>query len=136
MPFWAEKVGVFDPATSFFSQVDIFATGEFFGWTYGGGVLVPSGKIVFVPHHANHVGVFDPESSIFETVDISSTISMDYKYFGAVLTPNGNVVFIPWVAGNVGVFDPATSAFSVVDITTSRYDYFGGSQSENITLHL
>jgi len=53
----AEKVGIFDPATDVFSLVGAFISGS---QKYLGGVLLPSGKVVFVPYDADHVGVFDP----------------------------------------------------------------------------
>ena len=61
VPWWADNVGVFNPATNAFYEVDISAQVSVDS-KYFGGVLAPNGKIYLTPANANSVGVFDPRS--------------------------------------------------------------------------
>jgi hypothetical protein len=106
VPYYADKVGIFDPATDTFATVGATISGG--GTKYFGGVLLPSGKVVFVPYNADKVGIFDPATNTFSTV--GATISGRCKYFGGVLLPSGKVVFVPRNADNVGVFEPGNAA--------------------------
>ena len=102
--------------TPSFSVVDISAIISTNG-KYEGAVLLPSGKVLFVPRNAEKVGLFDPATDTFSLV--GPIIAGDDKYIGGVLLLSGKVVFVPSKARNVGVFDPATDAFTTVDISTS-----------------
>ncbi|KAJ1468210.1 hypothetical protein T484DRAFT_1856147 [Baffinella frigidus] len=90
-------------------------------WKYAGGVLDPTGNVVFVPHSADNVGVFDPATRLFSVVDLplSDANSTVGKYMGGVLVPSGKIIFVPHGANDVGVFDPATRLFSTVDVSSS-----------------
>ena len=118
-------MGVFDPATNEFRLVGSAIPGNNKYW---GGVLAPSGKIVFVPVAAHAVGVFDPTTNEFFALDRSSGPVIP-NYSGGVLAPNGRIFFVPFLASSVGVFDPATDEFSTVTISASKSTagkYLGG----------
>jgi len=84
VPRSADNVGVFEPATSALSIVDISAsiTGTN---KYAGGVLAPKGKLYFAPWSADSVGIFDPSTNVFSALNISAVIDTDTKYSGCVL---------------------------------------------------
>jgi len=117
-------VAGYDAGTPSFATVDISATISTDS-KYNGGVLLPSGKVVFVPYNADKVGIFDPSTDTFSTV--GATISGSNKYRGGVLLPSGKVAFVPFEADKVGVFDPATDTFSTVgDTISGGQKYIGG----------
>ena len=70
---------------------------------YYGGVLLPDGRVVFVPSNADNVGLFDPSDDSFSSGPAHSM--GDDAYFGGVLLPDGRVVFVPRNADNVGLFN-------------------------------
>jgi hypothetical protein len=114
-------VAGYDAGTPSFSTVDISGTISS-GDKYRGGVLLPSGNVVFVPSNPAKVGIFDPVADTFTLV--GATVSGGY--IGGVLLPSCKVVFVPFSANNIGVFDPATLAVSTVDIFWGVYKYEGG----------
>ena len=115
----AECVGIFDPATSDFSCVNISSTISG-GGKFQSATTASNGDVVFSPANADCVGIFDPTTNIFTCVDISSTVSDDYKFSGSTTTAsNGRVVFAPYNADCVGIFDPTTRAFNCVDISST-----------------
>jgi hypothetical protein len=69
---------------------------------YAGGVLLPDGRVVFVPSYAASVGVYDPATNKF-TVGPSAG-SDTHKYLGGVLRPDGRVVFVPSSAASAGIY--------------------------------
>ena len=113
MPYNAGSVGLFDPVTESFSLVGPTIPGC---CKYNGGVLMPNGKVVFVPVTANDVGIFDPATDTFSTVGRSGWD----EYSGGVLLLNGMVAFVPREADKVGMFDPATETFSAVGAPIMR----------------
>jgi len=143
VPFEADNVGVFDPATDAFSVVDVSGTGWFTLGKYSGGVLAPNGKIYFVPHDTNNVGVFDPATNKFSVVDIPARGWFDLeKYSGGVLSPDGRIIFAPTRGRRVGVFDPVTNTLSSIGISKdvdmfdfdwdpTDQNYHGGVQAPN-----
>ena len=69
---------------------------------YEGGVLLPDGRVVFVPRSAASVGVYDPATN---KLTAGPSIGLgDYKYTGGVLLPDGRVVFVPFFAASVGIY--------------------------------
>lgn len=99
---WAGGSPVFSNVTS----------GPLAGNEYCGGVLLPDGRVLFVPSSASNVGFFNPADSSFSTIVPAGLTSAVNKYRGGVLAPNGNVIFVPFQTSNVGVFNPMTSVFS------------------------
>ena len=76
---------------------------------YAGSVLLPDGRVVFVPYNAHKIGVFNPTTN--EYSEIAPTGSGLGRYGGGVLLPNGNVFFGP-ATNNIGMFNPIASTFS------------------------
>jgi hypothetical protein len=56
-------------------------------------VLLPSGKVAFVPYSADKVGIFDPATDTFSLVGdtISTTSTTEIQFRGGVLLPSGKV---------------------------------------------
>jgi len=106
-------------ATHVFSTI---STGTIVGGTYkyNGGVLLPDGRVVFVPTSAANIGIFNPSTNGF-----SQTIPVTGNYNGGVLLPDGRVVFIP-SGSSVGIFDPSTNTFSTITATGTTGAYSGG----------
>ena len=112
-PYFADGVGVFDPADNSFELVDISSaiTGTY---KFAAAALANNGKVIFAPFGADGVGVFDPSDNSFELVVIGSK-----DFDGAVLADNGKVIFSPRNADGVGVFDPNDNSFEYVDISST-----------------
>jgi hypothetical protein len=79
---------------------------------YSGGVYLPDGRVLFVPHDASNVGFFNPVNGTFTTVSAAGISTAGAKFRGGVLVPNGNVIFVPQSSANVGVYNPVSSKFS------------------------
>ena len=75
---------------------------------FQGGVLIPGGRIVFVPGTNSSVGFYTPKTLKFEKVIIPAP---NESSSGGVLLPTGNVIFCPQTS-NIGVFNPLSFAFS------------------------
>jgi len=81
------------------------------GFAYIGGVLVPDGRVIFVPSSSTVIGVFNPATNIYSTI---SGVTVSGAYWGGVLLPDGRVVFVPTSATNIGLFNPATNTYSTI----------------------
>jgi hypothetical protein len=77
-------------------------------YAYVGGVLLPDGRVVFVPYGATTIGVFNPSTNLY------TTILADSGYYGGVLLSDGRVVFVPWNVTRVGIFNPTTNTYTTV----------------------
>jgi streptogramin lyase len=75
---------------------------------YVGGVLLPDGRVVFVPEHAAAVGLYDPATNAFVVGPAAGPEGRN-KYIGGVLLPDGRVVLVPLNATAVGLYDPRTN---------------------------
>ena len=124
----AECVGIFDPATSDFSCVDISSTING-NYKFSGATTASDGRVIFAPYAAECIGIFDPATSDFSCVNISSTISGGGKFQSATTASNGDVVFSPANADCVGIFDPTTNIFTCVDISSTVSDDYKFSGS-------
>jgi hypothetical protein len=83
---------------------------------FGGSVLLPDNRILFVPQNASNVGFFTPSTGIFSNVAVPGITAAGNKFRGGVLVPNGNVVFIPWNNSNVGLYNPVANIYSNIQI--------------------
>jgi hypothetical protein len=83
---------------------------------YGGSVLLPDGRVLFVPQNASNVGFYNPATGLFSAVAVSGITAQTNKFRSGVLVPNGNVVFVPWNNSNVGLFNPVTYRYSNIQI--------------------
>ena len=106
-------------------------TGDTLIGKWAGGVLTPSGKVVFVPYYSSYVGVYDPESDEFiagcyTTPGYSKWGSPFTQWVTGVLTASGKVVFVPWGSRYVGIYDPESNTFNTCDMGASINSRFGG----------
>jgi hypothetical protein len=83
---------------------------------YGGPVLLPDGRVLFVPQNASNIGFFNPGTGLFSTVSPTGLPATTNKFRGGVVVPNGNVVFIPWNLSNVGLFNPVSYQYSNIQV--------------------
>ena len=94
---------------------------------WAGGVLTPSGKVVFVPYYSSYVGVYDPESDEFIAKKrLPVYFKRESKWVTGVLTASGKVVFVPWGSRYVGIYDPESNTFNTCDMGASINARFGG----------
>jgi hypothetical protein len=93
---------------------------------YAGSVLLPDGRVLFVPQNASNVGFYNPRTLLFSTVSPVGLPPGASKFGGGVLCPNGNVVFIPGVSANIGLFNSLTYIYS--NITVGASAGTGGNQ--------
>jgi hypothetical protein len=83
---------------------------------YFGSVLLPDGRVLFVPSSASNVGFYNPSNGTLTTVSPRGLGNDAAKFRGGVLVPNGNVVFVPWAYSNVGLFDPINYRYSNIAV--------------------
>jgi hypothetical protein len=83
---------------------------------YAGSVLLPDGRVLFVPQNASNVGFYNPSTGLFSSVTPSGLAATASKFRCGVLVPNGNVVFVPWGQSNVGLFNPVSYAYSNIQV--------------------
>ena len=81
---------------------------------YFGGVLLPDGRVVFVPFNATTIGIFNPAINTYSTI---SGAPGSLAYYSGVLLPDGRVVFVPYNAPTVGFFNPVTNSYSTVTMS-------------------
>jgi hypothetical protein len=86
---------------------------------YQGAVLLPDGRVLFVPYYAKVVGFYQPKTQLFSTSPAVGMAGSSFSY--GLLLPTGNVVFCPQVS-NVGLYNPLTSTFSnIVSLPSGSY---------------
>jgi hypothetical protein len=95
---------------------------------YGSSVLLPDGRVLFVPRFSSTVGFFNPASGLFSTVSPAGLSAVHGEFRSCVLAPNGNVIFIPYGSSNVGVFNPVSYSYSniVVGAQPGNQTFQGG----------
>ena len=79
-----------------------------------GSVLLPDGRVVFVPYEDDFIGIFNPFTNEYSSVTPEGFPTSANKFGGGVLTPSGKVVMVPRAYANIGVFDPVGLTFSNV----------------------
>jgi|APGre2960657373_1045057.scaffolds.fasta_scaffold03827_3 streptogramin lyase len=97
------------------------------GTGYAGGVLVPDGRVVFVPYGVGTtgIGLFNPATNTYTTVgDLGS---VNGKHVGGVLLPDGRVVFVPFSAATIAIFNPVTNTYSTtLNVGAASFKYNAG----------
>jgi hypothetical protein len=98
--------------------------------SYFGSVLLPDGRVLFIPNNADGVGIYNPTTNEFSSIIPQGfpTGSGTNQFQGGVLLPNGNVVMIPSGGSNIIVFNPVSYAFSNAARTSGHQ---GGVLSPN-----
>jgi hypothetical protein len=99
-------------------------------YTYLSGVLLPDGRVMFLPYTTTNVGIFNPSTNTFSTTAVGQPpAGVANAYLGGVLLPDGRVVCVPYyTTTNIGIFNPSTNTFSTIPInpTLPASAYFGG----------
>jgi len=123
------SIGMYNPYTDTYSdmmtsQVKIPPN------AFNGGVLVPSGKVVFVPFKSGNVCVY-----VNESVSMSNTFSHNVKtpaFCGGVLDFYGNVVMIPCsTTSNICTYNEPTNTFSNAVFIGADGTFAGGVLYQN-----
>lgn len=74
---------------------------------YNGCVLIPDGRVIFVPANSKLIGIYNYTSSLnngFSVVNIKNT----GNYSGGVLLSDGRVLFVPSSGKIIGIFNPTS----------------------------
>ena len=98
---------------------------------FSGSVLLPDGRVLFVPQNNSNIGFFTPATGVFSNVvvpAIAGAAVVYNKFRCGVLVPNGNVVFIPWNNSNVGLYNPVANVYSNIQVGASggTFRFSGG----------
>ena len=93
--------------------------------SYSGSVLLPDGRVIFVPYFVANIGVFNPATNQFSTVTSSSLATGTY-FSGGVLLPDGRVFFTPYFTATAGLFNPVTNTYSSITAGVTANIYYGG----------
>ena len=94
---------------------------------YSGSVLLPDGRVLFVPATASNVGIFNPSTGLFSTISAAGLTTAAGKFIGGVLLPNGNVIFVPSQSANIGQFNPVSYTYSnAVAVAAASGTLFAG----------
>jgi hypothetical protein len=104
-------VGQFNPVTGLYSELNAGPQGT--SNIFQGGVLAPSGRVVFIPYTSPNIQAY---------VDESQSIVNSFKhnvptpaFSGGVLDPLGNVVMIPAsITSNIGTYNAESNLYSNV----------------------
>ena len=116
------NVGKFNPTNMLYSQVNFGAQGT--SNLFQGGVLSPSGKVVFVPFTSPVIQTYVDESL---SIVSSFTHGVPTPAFsGGVLDPKGNVVMVPAsTTSNIGTYNAESNLYSNV-VRINADGYFSG----------
>lgn len=86
----------------------ITASGTLIANGYTSGVLIPDGRVIFVPTDASTIGIFNPFTNLY-SLGPSAT-----GYCCGVLIPDGRVVCVPRDAANIGIYSPTTNSIQLI----------------------
>lgn len=94
------------------TAISYHSTGGGTGWY--GSVLLPDGRVCFVPDTATSVGFFNIQTNTFSNIvpggDGISSLGGGWR--GGVLTADSNVVFLPYSNAFLCMYDPNTNILS------------------------
>jgi len=113
-------------ATSATPTYSNIATGPRGANDYKGSVLLPDGRVLFVPSSASNVGIFNPFTLTFSAI-IPSGAGRGGAFSGGVLLANGNVLMIPQTASaNICNFSPSSLILSNTTTIPAGTGFDGG----------
>ena len=85
-------------------------------------IVIPNGKLIFIPQDLSNVGIFDPDAEIYSSgAPITPGDVEQIAFSGGALAPNGNVIFAPYFQPNVGIYNPNTDTYTSVSTGFARY---------------
>jgi len=100
------------------TQAPVYANAAVSTSGYSGSVLLPDGRVLFVPSTSSSIGFYTPATGEFSAVTPSG---FQGPFNGGVLLPTGNVLFAPQTSA-VGIYNPVSRNFSApVNITPGSY---------------
>jgi hypothetical protein len=115
-------IGLFNPATDQYSVVT--PAGSTLTGGYSGGVLTPSGNVIFVSNTSTSIGVYNPATLTFSSATAHNCATP--AFFGGVLGPNSNVIMVPSTGhSNIGEYSPTTGLYSNAVSTDTLGGYAG-----------
>ena len=79
-------------------------------WAFAGGVLLPDGRVVFVPHSSVRIGIYNPVANTYTSGPGHGRGSNGFG--GGVLLPDSRVVFVPRRSTNIGIYDPVANTYT------------------------
>lgn len=111
------RVGIFDPVTNAFSLGASVGVDSAVATKYEGAVVMPNGKICFVPNKATRIGIYDPRTNVWEDGPAHNLVTTNGVFSGGTLLADGRVIMIPRSAhttgiGLFGIYDPVYNCFS------------------------
>jgi len=90
-----------------------------------GAVLIPDGRVVFVPHSVSGIWIYNPaDNSVTNPFTIPGTLSNRFR--GGVLLPNGKVLFVPHNSTVIGIYDPIANTYETYGDIVGSTKYEGG----------
>jgi streptogramin lyase len=69
-----------------------------------GGVLLPDGRVVFIPQSSSNVGIFYTSNNTY-----TNAVSIGTQYNGGCLLPDGRVAICPYTPTTWAVYNPANN---------------------------
>jgi hypothetical protein len=141
-PYNATNIGIFDISLSndlnnnygFYTitPIDPILPGN---GGYNTCVLIPDGRIIFVPFNAKTIGIYDYTKTSIDMNYGFTTIAIKNpgKYSGGVLLADGRVLFIPSTNNIIGIYNPnnyiinySPPGYTTITLTTLIGQFSGG----------
>lgn len=126
-PF-ALKVGTSAPYDRVFAGLGTTFTG---GSNFSGSVLLPDGRVFFVPYNSTVAYIYNPNTDTFSIAG-GTYLGVPAKYRTGILMPDGRICMPPFGFQKVAYYDPITNTTSFsVTIGSASYKYAGGTVLED-----
>jgi len=95
---------------------------------YSSSVLMPDGRVVFVPSTSRSIGIFDTKTNIFSNVLPTGLTAAagGWGWNSGVLLPNSNIAFIPGSNSYIGFYNPYLNTISLGPFITTADAFRGG----------
>jgi len=110
------RVGIFDPTTNTFSQGASVGVDSAVATKYEGAVVMPNGKICFIPNKATVIGIYNPLTDTWTDGPAHNLVTTNGVFSGGTLMADGRVLMVPRSAntgiGLFGIYDPISDCFS------------------------
>ena len=102
------NVLIYDPATNKCRAGAAHGQG---GQAFTGTVLLPDGKVLFVPFDAGSIGIYDPVEDSIVLASVNNTAGA--KFVSGVILPDGRVLLIPRSSPAFGIYNPDDNSYTV-----------------------
>lgn len=81
---------------------------------FWGGVLAPTGDVVFIPDNSDFIGLYDPLTDSYTSGAAHNEIN-DQAFKRGALSPGGSIILAPYRSDNVGVYDAGPDIYTSGD---------------------